>query len=348
MNTITINTERKCNITVVSNIFIDRYMAEASGSFVKVYLYLLRCLSDNTKPFSLRTAANDLDETEKNILRALSYWEQTHVLSLSIENNAITSITLCELKEETTVSSAPTTEPEDIYKTPAYTEEQMTELLDSNDIALTLNVVEVYLERLLTPQDINLVVYLYDKLHFSSDLILHLYEYCIGKNKKKCEYIEKVAISWHKEGIDTIEKAQEYNFLFDSCFNAVNKVFSLGRMPMGPERDFIRKWSSFHLPLELITEACNRTILNIGKADFKYTNRILENWHNAGISSLAEAKAIDTSHSLMNSRPSFEGGVRQVTAMTKSASNYNSYPQRQYSIEELSDLESKLLAVAQN
>ncbi len=352
MNTITINTECKCNVTVVSNIFIDRYMPEASGSFVKVYLYLLRCLSDNTKPFSLHTAANDLDETEKNILRALSYWEQTHVLSLSIENNTITSITLCELKEEkqeiTTVPSAPTTEPEDIYKTPAYTEEQMTELLDSNDIALTLNVVEVYLERLLTPQDINLVVYLYDKLHFSSDLILHLYEYCIGKNKKKCEYIEKVAISWHKEGIDTIEKAQEYNLLFDSCFNAVNKVFSLGRMPMGPERDFIRKWSSFQLPLELITEACNRTILNIGKADFKYTNRILENWHNAGVSSLAEAKALDTSHSLMNSRPSFEGGVRQVTAMTKSASNYNSYPQRQYSLEELSDLESKLLAVAQN
>lgn len=356
MNTITINTECKCNSTVVSNIFIDRYMPEASGSFVKVYLYLLRCLSDSTKPFSLRTAANDLDETEKNILRALSYWEQNHVISLSMENNTLSGITLLELKEEKekppqniiTIPSALSSEPEDIYQTPAYTEEQMTELLDSNDISLTLNVVEVYLERLLTPQDINLVVYLYDKLHFSSDLILHLYEYCIGKNKKKCEYIEKVAISWHKEGIDTIEKAQEYNLLFDSCFNAVNKVFSLGRMPMGPERDFIRKWSSFHLPLELITEACNRTILNISKADFKYTDRILENWHKAGVSSLAQAKALDTSHSLMNSRPSLEGGVRQITSMTKSASNYNSYPQRQYSLEELSDLESKLLAVARN
>ncbi len=354
MNTIAINTECKCNSTVVSNIFIDRYMPEASGSFVKVYLYLLRCLSDSTKPFSLNTAANDLDETEKNILRALSYWEQTHVISLSTENNVVTGITLLELKEEKeqspqtiiTISSALTSEPDDIYKTPAYTEEQMTELLDSKDIALTLNVVEVYLERLLTPQDINLVVYLYDKLHFSSDLILHLYEYCIGKNKKKCEYIEKVAISWHKEGIDTIEKAQEYNFLFDSCFNAVNKVFSLGRMPLGPERDFIRKWSSFHLPLELITEACNRTILNIGKADFKYTHRILENWYNAGISSLAEAQALDTSHSLMNARPSSESGVRQVTAMTKSAINYNSYSQRQYSQEELDDLETKLLALA--
>ena len=354
MNKITINTEYKCNSTMVSNIFIDRYMPEASGSYVKVYLYLLRCLSDNTKPFSLSTATSDLDETEKNILRALSYWEQHQVLSLSMENNTLTGITLLELKEEKekppqpiiSIASMPSTEPEDIYKTPVYTEEQMNTLLNSNDISLTLNVVEVYLERLLTPQDINLVVYLYDKLHFSSDLILHLYEYCIGKNKKKCEYIEKVAISWHKEGIDTIEKAQEYNILFDSCFNAVNKVFSLGRMPMGPERDFIKKWSSFHLPLELITEACNRTILNINKVDFKYTDRILENWYKAGISSLAEAKAFDTSRSLMNPRSSSENKVRQIPNMTKSASSYNNYSQRQYSQTELDDLESKLLALA--
>ena len=352
MNKITINTKHKHNATMVSNIFIDQYMPEASGSFVKVYLYLLRCLSDSTKSFSLSTAVNDLNETEKNILRALSYWEQNHVLSLSMENNVLTSITLLELKEEQeeppqpVITPIPPSEPEDIYKTPVYTEEQMTKLLDSKEIALTLNVVEVYLERLLNPQDINLIVYLYDKLHFSSDLILHLYEYCIGRNKKDLRYIEKVATSWHEEGIDTIEKAQEYSFLFDSCFNAVNKVFSLGRMPMGPERDFIKKWSSFKLPLELITEACNRTILNINKVDFKYTDRILENWHNAGVSSLAEAKAIDTSRSLMNPRPTTENKVRQVTAMTKSAINYNSYSQRQYSQEEFDDLETKLLALA--
>lgn len=358
MNTINIRTEHKCNSTLVSNIFIDRYMPEASGSFVKVYLYLLRCLSDNAKTFSISSAMNELNETEKNILRALSYWEQTNVISLTIENDILTSITLLELNEEkekppqtvVPISITPSLEPKDIYETSVYTEEQMEKLLESNDIALTLNVVEVYLERLLTPQDINLVVYLYDKLHFSSDLILHLYEYCIGKNKKKCEYIEKVAISWHKEGIDTIEKAQEYNILFDSCFNAVNKVFSLGRMPLGAERDFIRKWSSFQLPLELITEACNRTILNINKIDFKYTDRILENWYKAGISSLAEAKAFDTSRSLMTPRSTTttenKAPVRQVTAMTKSASSYNNYPQRQYSQEELDDLESKLLALA--
>ena len=360
MNTISINTERKFSATVVPNQFIDYYMPAANGAYVKVYLYLLRCLSGTTKPFSLSTAADALDETEKDIIRALSYWEKNNVVSLTKEEDSLTGITLLDLNVDPILPKA--AEPqagtvisiekyrrenrpdasEELYKRPLYSEDQLEEIRQNNDISMVFNVIEVYLERLLTPQDINLVAYLYDKLHFSSDLILHLYEYCVGKNKKKSEYIEKVAISWHQEGIDTVEKAQEYSILYDTCFNAVNKVFSLGRMPIGPERDFIRKWSSWRLSPELIEEACNRTILNINKPDFKYADRILESWHSAGANTLAEVKALDTTHALMHPRQN-DSSVRPVAPMTKSAGSYNSYPQRQYSSQELSDLESKLL-----
>ena len=360
MNTISINTERKFSATVVPNQFIDYYMPAANGAYVKVYLYLLRCLSGTTKPFSLSTAADALDETEKDIIRALSYWEKNNVVSLTKEEDSLTGITLLDLNVDPILPKA--AEPqagtvisiekyrrenrpdasEELYKRPLYSEDQLEEIRQSNDISMVFNVIEVYLERLLTPQDINLVAYLYDKLHFSSDLILHLYEYCVGKNKKKSEYIEKVAISWHQEGIDTVEKAQEYSILYDTCFNAVNKVFSLGRMPIGPERDFIRKWSSWRLSPELIEEACNRTILNINKPDFKYADRILESWHSAGANTLTEVKALDTTHALMHPRQN-DSSVRPVAPMTKSAGSYNSYPQRQYSSQELSDLESKLL-----
>ena len=366
MNTITLNTDRKFSATVVPNLFIDRYMPTANGAYVKVYLYLLRCLSSAAQAFNLSTAADILDETEKDIIRALSYWEKNNVVSLCIENESLTGITLRDLSvnpEEpflitppsgTVISlekyrhenrMAPQPAAEDPYKRPVYTPEQLEEIRNNNDVSMALNVIEVYLERLLTPQEINFVAYLYDKLHFSTDLILHLYEYCVGKNKKKCEYIEKVAISWHQEGIDTVAKAQEYSILYDTCFNAVNKVFSLGRMPIGPERDFIRKWSSWKINTELIEEACNRTIMNIHKADFKYTDRILESWHNNQVTTLAEVKALDTTHALMNPRQNnqSEAPVRSVAPMTKSAGNYNSYPQRQYSSEELSDLEEKLL-----
>ena len=362
MNTITINTDRKFSATVVPNLFIDRYMPAANGAYVKVYLYLLRCLSGSGDFFSLSSAADAVDETEKDILRALSYWEKCNVLSLTRTGDAISGITLLELNHDTAESpeSSRTTgtlislekhrrdmqsqiekeSAEELYKRPVYTETELEKLRAKSDLSFVLNAVELYLERLLTPQDINLVAYLQEELHFSADLILHLYEYCISKNKKKCEYIEKVAISWHKDGIDSVEKAQEYSLVYDACFNAVNKGFSLGRLPIGPERDYVKKWSSYKLSPQIIEEACNRTILNIGKPDFKYADRILESWHDSGVSSMADIRALDAGHERQakSSEP-----ARSLTAMTKSAGNYNSYPQRQYSGKELSDLERRLL-----
>ena len=127
---------------------------------------------------------------------------------------------------------------------------------------------------------------------------------------------------------------------YDTCFNAVNKGFSLGRLPIGPERDFIKKWSTYHFSSELLEEACSRTILNTGKPDFKYADRILENWHTAGVSSLADVRSLDVAYEQQKKNTS---GAGNVTPMTKSAANYNSYPQRQYSGKELSDLEKRLL-----
>jgi len=362
MNTITINTDRKFSATVVPNIFIDRYMPSANGAYVKVYLYLLRCLSSSEIGFSVSSAADAVEETEKDIMRALSYWEKHHVLSLAKSGDTISGITLLDLNHDTEalpelpqqsgmlisleqhrkdmLAQAEKEQEQTRYARPVYTEEELDKMRLQNDLAFVLNAVELYLERLLTPQDINLVAYLKEGLGFSTDLILHLYEYCISRNKKKCEYIEKVAISWHQNGIDTIEKAQEYTLQYDACFNAVNKGFSLGRTPIGPERDYIKKWCSYHFAPAIIEEACNRTILNIGKPDFKYADRILESWHSAGVSKIDDIKALDESH---ERKSKTTGTTANVTPMTKSAGSYNSYTQRQYSKEEMTELEKRLL-----
>ena len=64
--------------TLVSNEFIDRYLAEANGEYVKVYLYLLR---HRGEPVSLERIAEGLNHTEADIRRAIAYWEKLGVLS---------------------------------------------------------------------------------------------------------------------------------------------------------------------------------------------------------------------------------------------------------------------------
>lgn len=362
-NMITIHNDHKFSATAVSNLFIDRYMPSANGAYVKVYLYLLRCMSGPDEPFTLSAAAERLDETEKDILRALSYWEKVHVLSLTWEQDELTGITFLELSSEPLEEKRTVLQPrtssiisldrpaselcaakEEFCPKPVYTEAQIHELMKKEDISWLMNIIEVYLERLLTPQDINLVLYLYETLGFSKELILHLYEYCISKNKKKCEYIEAVALSWHKDGIDTIEKAEQISMQYDACFNAVNHAFSLGRLPGAREREFLKHWSSLKFSPELIEEACGRTLLQTGKPDFKYTDKILENWHKNGIHTKKDVEEADKAFAAQASaKNAARSQAKTPVPMTKSAGSYNNYPQRSYSEQEMLEIERRLL-----
>lgn len=63
----------KAEITCVPNAFIDEYLAEASGEYVRVYLYLLRHLRENLKIHSI---ADALNLTDYDIKRAILYWEK--------------------------------------------------------------------------------------------------------------------------------------------------------------------------------------------------------------------------------------------------------------------------------
>ena len=74
------------DVTLVRNIFIDEYMPKASGEFVKVYLYLLRCTSGE-KETSVSALADIFDLTEKDVSRALHYWEKMRLMSLSYDTN---------------------------------------------------------------------------------------------------------------------------------------------------------------------------------------------------------------------------------------------------------------------
>ena len=66
------------NVTVVSNEFIDQYMAAANGEYVKVFLYLLR---HEREDLDLASIADALNHTEADVKRALAYWKRTGVLT---------------------------------------------------------------------------------------------------------------------------------------------------------------------------------------------------------------------------------------------------------------------------
>ena len=75
MSLISLQNSSELEVTILSNRFIDNFMPRANGEFVKVYIYLLRAVSSSPSSFSLEHMADRLFCTERDISRALKYWE---------------------------------------------------------------------------------------------------------------------------------------------------------------------------------------------------------------------------------------------------------------------------------
>lgn len=69
------------NFTVVSNLFIDEYMGDANDAQLKIYLYLLRMMHAHLAT-SVSDIADKFNYTEKDVVRALKYWEKQKLLTL--------------------------------------------------------------------------------------------------------------------------------------------------------------------------------------------------------------------------------------------------------------------------
>ena len=360
MNKISLHAEGISDVTIVPNIFIDHFMPSANGAYVKVYLYLLRCFMGNCPEVTISSIADRLDNTEKDIIRALTYWEKLNLLIITRSlNKEITSIKLVDLssiqkstEEDLTpaINSEWDTELEEVAVTihtetkpatrQAYSSEKIAQLSNNDEIKWALHIVEIYLDRPLKPMDMQLILYLYEELHFSAELIMYLYEYCVSKGKKNASYIEAVALTWAEEGIDTEEKAKESVSIYNDHFNAVNKAFGLNRAPGQIERQYIRKWVEvFSFPDDIITEACNRTILRTGKPDFKYTDRILETWFKKNAKTKSDIARLDEEFS----RGNRSSENKNIAAAKPSANKFNQFPQRTYSAQDYAELERKLL-----
>ncbi len=341
MSNITLAGSGLLSSTCVPNIFIDKYMTAANGEFVKIYLYLLRCMSQNRQACTISELADIFEHTEKDVLRALTYWEKMQLLHLEYNaSHEVSGIALnlpehaaapCIGQEENTDkgSARPIHTPEDAC---AYTLEQMEHFQKDEAVQEVLFITENYLGRTLNPTDIRTILYWYDGLHFSADLIEYLIEICISNGHTSFRYMEKIALSWAETGITSVEDAKREHNMHQKDVYAVMKAFGIsGRNLIASELKTIQKWTgSYALSMDLIKEACRRTIQSTGKPSFEYADTILTSWHRNNVHSLNDIVKLDTAH-----QKSRAAAKSKDTAQRSSGSRFNNFPQRTYNYDQL-------------
>lgn len=363
MAMITLQNSSMTEVTILSNTFIDNYMPEANGEFVKVYIYLLRSLSNAPVSFSLEQMADRLLCTERDILRALKYWAKQELLVLDFtDSDKLCGIALLSPDKHTenassvsasveTVStveqpaiqaaSAPSAAVEPSVPTgkassdkkQELTPERIRELKQNEEIIQILYIAEQYLGKTLSPTESQKLLFFYDGLGLSADLIEYLLEYCVSHNHKSIRYIEKVAIAWAEEGITTVEQAKRSNSRYNKEYFTILKALGItNRNPVETEITLMDTWlKTYCFSMEIIQEACNRTVLQTGQASFQYTDKILEGWKKKEVKTLDDIRSLDDAH--QKRRQSKKAASRKPAAPA-SNNRFNNFEQREYDFSE--------------
>lgn len=319
--------------TYIDNIFIDQYMTKAASPvYSLVYIYALRCAQSGISVTNSQIA-DKLGIIESDVINAWKQWQSEGLVKLTgtREEPVVEFLDINErpAKEETEKVKI-------VSSKPCYSPNSIKGLINDNrDVKELLGICESIIAKPLTPRETEMLVWMYDSLELPLDVITVLVTYC-KNNSKPIRYMEKTAVDWAERGIFTCDAATDYLSIFSS-YGKVLKFFGItGRGPSASEKKYIDKWIlDCNMPLEVIEIACSKTLENTGKAAFSYANKIIENWHKAGISSIEAVEKADTEFADRSEKNRSSGPNR------KNNNAFTNYEQKIYTEEEIEEILSR-------
>ncbi len=288
------------NITLQGGIFaipasiVDKYLRLATATQLKTLLFLLR------SPEQSRTAAEvagalSIDQNEA--ADCLSFWAQEKLLwEVNAQEQAP--------KEQTPAPPLPTpkkpTTPEKTHISPEgqkvttrgripFSAADVNRLAKKDpNIPLLLQETQQLLGRELSPNQTDFLLYLYNDLGLSTHYIFTLIGYCVSIGKRSISYMERMAVGWVEQGIDTVDAAEMYISRLEksrSNREQVKSAFGIfDRELSSNQKALVDRWiDGLKMPLDMIKLSYDLTLDATGKMSFPYMDKILTRWQAEGI-----------------------------------------------------------------
>ncbi len=296
---------KKSSNIPLQTIFIDKYMCSANATFVKVYIYALRLSYDHTvSDFTLSDIAIALGILESDVISAFRYWDSVGVIKFadapdndfSLEFIELSAKDVKPIKRETKKEVAP-----DIVQAtekPTYTAKEIAIYIEKDKgIKNMYSLAEKILNKQLSTNDTIILYSFYDWLRLPKEVILILLEYCVSLGKVNMRYIEKVAISWADQEINTIRRANKFvnkQNEKNAYLSKLKNIFQIHDRDFTEyELKFIDEWTStLKVTEDEIKQAYELTVINTSKLSFPYMNKILKTWNESGEKTAKPSKLV--------------------------------------------------------
>ena len=296
-------------------------------------------------------AVSGIQAAQNNIQSAVADNAAQNILQSNVVNNAVQNISGADsqvqdsvvekLKNQAADKAAPSQK--------EYTLDEIKEFRKNPDISELFFIIETYLKHTLSSTDTNMVLYWLDELHFSTDLVEYLVEYCITKGHSSLRYMNKVALGWADAGIKTVDQAKDDAAAHSQIYYSVMKALGItGRNLVDSEMSLINKWvGEYGFDIELVKAACSKTISAIQKPSFEYTDSILTNWRKKDVHTLKDVEVLDANFAKANKATGSGSsqGANAANGFSKPKSNnsnsknkFNNFNQRNNDYDKLEKL----------
>jgi len=244
--------------------FLDEYLPKADPSYIVVYLYAYRFVSQGEKAPSNSQIAAALGIKESDVSDAMGYWGN---LGFNLGSKKVIKT---------------------LHKS-IYTPGEIAQRAKSDKkLSWLFEEAQNTLGKILSSADMLTLFWIYDYLELNHQVIMLIVNYSQKNNKSSMRYIERVATDWADKGIDTVRKAEKHLAMLEDKRTYEYKIKRLlgiyDRDFTPSEKKVVEQWQSELKPSdELVLSAFDINIERTGKLSVKYINGILKSWEEKGI-----------------------------------------------------------------
>lgn len=322
----------------------------ADGQIIGINLCSLSVSGMQATQSNIQSAVAD-NAAQNNLQNSVVNNAAQNNLQNSVVNNAAQNISTVNTRmHDSVVEKLKSQTPDKAASSQKeYTLDEIKEFRKNPDISELFFIIETYLKHTLSSTDTNIVLYWLDELHFSTDLVEYLVEYCITKGHSSLRYMNKVALGWADAGIKTVDQAKDDAAAHSQIYYSVMKALGItGRNLVDSEVSLINKWvGEYGFDIELVKAACSKTISAIQKPSFEYTDSILANWRKKDVHTLKDVEVLDANFAKANkasatgssqSTNAANGSSKPKSNNSSSKNKFNNFNQRNNDYDKLEKL----------
>ena len=279
--------------TPIENIFINDYMPQADGTYVKVYLMGYKYAKDRLD-FNNETISKNLNLPLSDVLNAWNYWENEGIIikhETDDEYNYIVEfVNLKQFYVDNVYKHIRNVNDKNSY----VDNDKLISTARNPEIKTMMEEIEDMLGRPLKVSEKQKIITWLNKYKTKPYMMTQAFSYSVNNKKiKRFNYIESVVSAWYDAGVVDLDTMVEYlekrNDRF-SAYSRISKALGFNRTLTEAEMRTIDRWiDEWDFSMEMILK-CLENSTKINNPNLNYFDKILSDWYKNGFKTIDDLK----------------------------------------------------------